>query len=226
MPYIDEDGDDVKVFYPHYVDIYPDYTGGSHCSIKHCGVHKISEKYAKELLIVGEDKINKLNNFLFNTCKIKSFNDDIAFWKNKLKKDKKLRGVDLINTTRFFFGSCNDPCDLRLVKADEQVIEQIEIDLEKAWERFETLFHETIHDLAVGNITTITQGIYLSYPIIKFDRCADSSNRIITIETGEVFWAQRQKQKRTSNRRNIIHYNQCSNKKIKSVKYKLLKIIC
>lgn len=59
---IDVKGDDVEVFYPHYAlnpKYYP-YKGGSHCSIVHCGVHKITPQYASMLLAIGEEKLKEL----------------------------------------------------------------------------------------------------------------------------------------------------------------------
>lgn len=51
----------VEVFYPHYAFQYPcQYSGGSMCSICHCGVHKITPEYACKLMAVGEEELKKL----------------------------------------------------------------------------------------------------------------------------------------------------------------------
>lgn len=55
--------DTVEVFYPHYAfreDCKGKYTGGSHCSIHHCGVHKITPEYAIMLMAIGEDALTEL----------------------------------------------------------------------------------------------------------------------------------------------------------------------
>lgn len=51
---------DVKVFYPHYKEQYPEYTGGSCCSIFHCGVRRISKEKFDLLLGIGEEKLKIL----------------------------------------------------------------------------------------------------------------------------------------------------------------------
>ena len=57
--------DDVLVFYPHYAFSTKDngkgkYCGGSCCSAKHCGVHKITPEYACKLMSLGFDRLEKL----------------------------------------------------------------------------------------------------------------------------------------------------------------------
>lgn len=55
--------DTVEVFYPHYAfreDCKGKYTGGSCCSIHHCGVHKITPEYAIMLMAIGEDRLVSL----------------------------------------------------------------------------------------------------------------------------------------------------------------------
>ena len=63
----DEEGDhfheDVTIFYPHYAfreDIKGQYSGGSHCSVCSCGVHKITPEYACKLMALGEERLKKL----------------------------------------------------------------------------------------------------------------------------------------------------------------------
>ena len=51
----------VEIFYPHYAFQYPcQYSGKSQCSIRHCGVHKITPEYACKLMALGEDMLKKL----------------------------------------------------------------------------------------------------------------------------------------------------------------------
>lgn len=58
---IDYRDDTVEVFYPHIALKYPgEYFGGSNCSIRHCGVHKITPEYAKKLLVIGEERLKEL----------------------------------------------------------------------------------------------------------------------------------------------------------------------
>ena len=57
--------DEVEVFYPHYAlseKQNPNFTynGGSYCSVKHCGVHKITPQYACKLMSIGEERLSKL----------------------------------------------------------------------------------------------------------------------------------------------------------------------
>ena len=57
--------DDVLIFYPHYAFSTKDngkgeYCGGSCCSAKHCGVHKITPEYACKLMSLGHDRLEKL----------------------------------------------------------------------------------------------------------------------------------------------------------------------
>lgn len=57
--------DDVLIFYPHYAFSTKDndkckYCGGSCCSAKHCGVHKITPEYACKLMSLGFERLEKL----------------------------------------------------------------------------------------------------------------------------------------------------------------------
>jgi hypothetical protein len=59
--------DDVLIFYPHYAFNTKDnsegkYCGGSCCSTKHCGVHKITPEYACKLMALGHERLEKLWN--------------------------------------------------------------------------------------------------------------------------------------------------------------------
>lgn len=57
---IDKKNDDVEVFYPHLKEADKRYNGGSCCSIKHCGVHKIDESLAKMMLKLGVQEITEI----------------------------------------------------------------------------------------------------------------------------------------------------------------------
>lgn len=57
--------DDVLIFYPHYAfsetsNRNGKYCGGSCCSVKHCGVHKITPEYACKLMSLGYARLEKL----------------------------------------------------------------------------------------------------------------------------------------------------------------------
>lgn len=90
--------EDVVIYYPHYAIKDPDnYKGGSSCSITNCGVHKISQEYAKMLFALGYDNLVKLWNKL-------KFEDTNINWKdyveqayNKLSDSEKLNGIDMFN---------------------------------------------------------------------------------------------------------------------------------
>ena len=87
------DGDDVEIFYPHYAFKYPgEYYGGSLCSIKHCGVHKIAPEYAMALMAIGEERLLEIglaeqekgfNQALWETRIMQEYDDMIR----KLQKD-------------------------------------------------------------------------------------------------------------------------------------------
>ena len=59
--------DDILIFYPHYAfeqnEVHKGkYCGGSFCSVKHCGVHKITPEYACKLMSLGKERLEKLWN--------------------------------------------------------------------------------------------------------------------------------------------------------------------
>lgn len=83
------DGDDVEVFYPHYTFKHAgEYYGGSLCSIKHCGVHKITSEYAIALMSIGEERLmeiglgiekeNGFNQALYEAKVMQEYNDVVA----------------------------------------------------------------------------------------------------------------------------------------------------
>lgn len=89
--------EDVVIYYPHYAVENPDYRGGSSCSITGCGVHKISQEYAKMLFAIGYDKLKEL------WCNAK-FEDGNPTWDeivkaeyDKLSDEYKLNGIELFN---------------------------------------------------------------------------------------------------------------------------------
>lgn len=75
---IDIEGDCLDIFYPHYAFKYPgQYNGHSHCSIDHCGVHKITYDYAAKLMAIGEEELNKLWDKMLKDLETK---DEIDVW--------------------------------------------------------------------------------------------------------------------------------------------------
>jgi hypothetical protein len=53
-------GYDVEVFYPHYKEKSPEYTGGSECCLTSCGVERITKEYFDCLMNLGEEKLKVL----------------------------------------------------------------------------------------------------------------------------------------------------------------------
>ena len=90
--------DDVVIFYPHETINNDNYQGGTCCSILNCGVHKISQEYAKILFAIGREMLEKL----WSTTYLKSDNtkqwSDIAIehYNNNIEKYKN-NGVELFN---------------------------------------------------------------------------------------------------------------------------------
>lgn len=63
--------DDILIFYPHYAFEQKEehkgkYCGGSCCSVRHCGVHKITPEYACKLMSLGKERLEKLWNEVIN----------------------------------------------------------------------------------------------------------------------------------------------------------------
>jgi hypothetical protein len=54
------EGDHCELFYQFFKDKDSTYTGGSCCSIKHCGVTKISKERYDMLYEIGEEKLLEL----------------------------------------------------------------------------------------------------------------------------------------------------------------------
>ena len=90
--------DDVVIFYPHETINNDNYQGGTCCSIMNCGVHKISQEYAKILFAIGRETLEKL----WSTTSLKSDNTkqrtDIVIEHNNNNNEKyKNNGVELFN---------------------------------------------------------------------------------------------------------------------------------
>ena len=85
--------EDVVIYYPHYAIDNPDYNGGSSCSITNCGVHYISQEYAKMLFALGYDKLVKM----WNEPKCDTWEDFVKEEYEKLSDKDKLNGIDLFN---------------------------------------------------------------------------------------------------------------------------------
>ena len=87
--------DDVVIFYPHETINNDNYQGGSCCSILNCGVHKISQEYAKILFAIGREMLEKLwsttsdNTKQWSDIVIEHYNNNIEKYKNN--------GVELFN---------------------------------------------------------------------------------------------------------------------------------
>ena len=90
--------DDVVIFYPHETINNDNYRGGTCCSILNCGVHKISQEYAKILFAIGREMLEKL----WSTTYLKSDNTKqwsdivIEHYNNNIEKYKN-SGVELFN---------------------------------------------------------------------------------------------------------------------------------
>ena len=90
--------DDVVIFYPHETINNDNYQGGTCCSIQNCGVHKISQEYAKILFAMGREMLEKL----WSTTYLKSDNTKqwsdivIEHYNNNIEKYKN-NGVELFN---------------------------------------------------------------------------------------------------------------------------------
>lgn len=90
--------DDVVIFYPHETINNDNYRGGTCCSIQNCGVHKISQEYAKILFAIGREMLEKL----WSTTYLKSDNTKqwsdivIEHYNNNIEKYKN-NGVELFN---------------------------------------------------------------------------------------------------------------------------------
>lgn len=90
--------DNVVIFYPHETINNDNYQGGTCCSILNCGVHKISQEYAKILFAIGREMLEKL----WSTTYLKSDNTKqwsdivIEHYNNNIEKYKN-NGVELFN---------------------------------------------------------------------------------------------------------------------------------
>ena len=90
--------DDVVIFYPHETINNDNYLGSTCCSILNCGVHKISQEYAKILFAIGREMLEKL----WSTTYLKSDNTKqwsdivIEHYNNNIEKYKN-NGVELFN---------------------------------------------------------------------------------------------------------------------------------
>ena len=90
--------DDVVIFYPHEIINNDNYHRGTCCSILNCGVHKISQEYAKILFAIGREMLEKL----WSTTYLKSDNTKqwsdivIEHYNNNIEKYKN-NGAELFN---------------------------------------------------------------------------------------------------------------------------------
>lgn len=90
--------DDVVIFYPHETINNDNYQGGTCCSIQNCGVHKISQEYAKILFAIGREMLKKLWSITYlKSDNTKQWSDIvIEHYNNNIEKYKN-NGVELFN---------------------------------------------------------------------------------------------------------------------------------
>ena len=90
--------DDVVIFYPHETINNDNYQGGTCCSILNCGVHKISQEYAKILFAIGREMLKKLWSITYlKSDNTKQWSDIvIEHYNNNIEKYKN-NGVELFN---------------------------------------------------------------------------------------------------------------------------------
>lgn len=90
--------DDVVIFYPHETINNDNYQGGTCCSILNCGVHKISQEYAKILFAIGREMLVKLRSTTYlKSDNTKQWSDIvIEHYNNNIEKYKN-NGVELFN---------------------------------------------------------------------------------------------------------------------------------
>lgn len=192
---INKKEDIVEVFYPHYKEKSPEYTGGSCCSIYHCGVHKIDEATAKKVLSIGEERMKKLWHFSCNQCRINEKSSYLEKAQKKVEEMESLSDKEIMNYVAPFFiiiGSSTisgkEAYEYVLLK-ELEYLETCKQEYQKAWDSQQELYEKSINDLCDGIVTDMTQGIWLSYPrkTIKRFREGKYSYRIIEISTGEQF---------------------------------------
>lgn len=185
---IDIGQDNVKIFYPHYKEKYPEYTGGSCCSIEHCGVHKINETLAIMMLSIGEERLTRLWEFLKRNVKIKSIENDIEWYKRVIKREEMLSPVAIKNYVTNIYSNFDkgEHVYKKVLSKYKNSLKETENNLIEAWKKHDELYKQTICDLFNGVINNITQGIWLSYKKIKREKLK-GYQRLITIQTGEKF---------------------------------------
>lgn len=163
--------DTVEVFYPHYKEKYPSYTGGSCCSLTHCGVHYIDSELANAFLKIGEERSTKVWHFLQRNFHIYGIERNITFW-DKVVKEIETRP----NSVTF----CRKEY---AYKERKEMYEKYH----KAWDDFHILYHQTIKDLANDIINDTTKGIWLSYQKHTIKSIKNGIRIIELVKTGEQF---------------------------------------
>lgn len=208
VQHIDKANDKVELFYPHYKDKYPDYTGGSCCSIYHCGVHKIDVTLAEAFLKVGEERANRVYDFLQRNVHIKSCERSIQFYEHfkKIWENKSIEELTLLYNKyqsdymyrqMFDDQNINNINDFRQFEINKfiNLIDEAEDKLADAWEKFDSLYHQTIIDLANNVINNTTKGIWLSYQKHTLKRNKDGTRVIILNDTDEKFIVKKTRKK-------------------------------
>lgn len=209
---IDVADDVVEVFYPHYKEQDNRYTGGSCCSITHCGVHKVDESTAQMMLAIGEERLTRLWDFLKRTVQINSIEKNIEFYERQVKEILKHKDDDNYNHWAFPGTMGKQSYELAF-NSFNQKLENYNNELYEAWGKHEELWHQTISDLYNGVVNIITQGVWLSYPKVNIERI-EGGFRIITIRTGERFLTKKSR---------CSKWGQPSNKKHHKHKYTIIK---
>lgn len=193
--------DTVEIFYPHYKEQYPDYTGGSCCSIMHCGVHKIDSELATAFFKVGNERATRVYEFLKRNFHIKSIEKSVIDWEKCRDDIRKMSSIEQIKYYKNFRNrqfSAFQPYEYINVKSPQEyhkyqlewynkILEGYENELNTAWQSFDKLYHQTIMDLSNNVINNVTKGIWLSYQKHTIKRMKNGNRIIELIPTGEQF---------------------------------------
>lgn len=127
------------------------------------------------------ERYDRVFNFMTRTSKYYHANRQLKWWQNFIK----------------------DVIDEDHKKDILKYIDKCKLELEDAKERRIYLTHKTLKDMSEGIINNLTQGIWLSYPHIKYNYYFDEYKNkyfIIKLNTGEEFLC-RQKWKEYSDHR-------------------------
>lgn len=90
-----------QYFIDNVVVFYPDKNESGMCSINHCGVHKISEEYAKILFEIGEDVLKTLYNTYINSSN-KEWEDTVIEYFKSNNMTVSMKALELFNIGETF----------------------------------------------------------------------------------------------------------------------------